>query len=526
MAITDALIASVDQGGGSRAQELVRRARFAFERRDRMKALYRKAQQLGQPNRDGWDSPADGKETQVDVVDSTFQAACNRLANTLMEKWVPKDSRWVGFGPGSQIEKESHDDVRQRLIPMAETTSDLLTQGGFYRAAQPFFSDLIFGTGALQTDDDWENVCRIQCVPIHELGAEEGPRSMVDAIFREYSVQGRRLKEFLGDKLRLPSGLESQLSGSPDTPQKLLSCVVPETRGPKRYVQTVYWAGSWRDPLLEREFSSNPMAVSRWGVLPGEVFGRGPALEAACTAASLNELSTLILAATSIAAYGMWTSSSSEVNSDTVQFQPGGIIQVGSGGNDNSNPTLRPLQTSGNMDWGEWVQRDLRSQIQKSLFRDNLSGVDDRSKMTLGEVLERQAMVMSDMSAGYNRTNDEGIGRCVARVVELGARHGKLPQMVRIDNKLVKMEYLSPLARAQSQEAINALRSLAQEVRQDAAVNPAVLARWDEGAYYRRLAALTGVDAEGILRDDEETNDRLSQAAAMVQQAQGQEMAA
>lgn len=493
-----------------RVKDLKRRALKAFERRDRMKALYRDAQRLGAPHREGWDNAQPGRDMQREVYDSTFQDSVDRLANALFVGMVPPWLTWVGLTAGSMVPEEQTTDVKRRLQSPTRIVAQTLLRSGFYSAAHPVLTDLVFGTGAFQVDEDDRRVVGITAIPIHELGIEEGLNGKVDSTFRRRTLSGRNAGEALKKASNLPPALAASIRENPDSDVTFLSCCTPEERsGRRRWVQDILWDGS-DDLLLQQEYYENPVTVIRWSVLSGEVWGRGPALKTCANAYTLNEAARLVLIAANLSIYGMWTSTDAGLNGDTVKFGPGAILNVNS--NDNGNPSIRELNPSTRLDIGDWVINRYGSQVQRGLYRDNLGQVDG-PRMTATEIVERQSLVLQDMGAAFGRISDEGIDPLVGRVVGALTRRGRLPRF-QIDGELVALEYFSPLARAQTQEQANALRALMAEAVAVGAVDPTAVASIDTRRYFAKLAELTGADLT-VLRDDAQMEEVMQRTADM-----------
>lgn len=492
-----------------RARELLRRSEVAFRRLDQMRALYRDAYRLGCPHRQGFDQAAPGQELQREVYDSTFQDAVERFANALFVGMAPPWLQWFDLVPGTTVPEELSDEVRERLQRPAKIVAQRLLRASFYTELHSCLLDLAFGTAALQVDEDDRQDFRFTSIPVHELGVEPGRYGKIEATFRKQKVLARRFRaEF--PKATIPDALAQVLARSPDEEVPVVSAIVPEQRGRREFAQYVLWSGGpgAGTILEEREFFEQPMVVPRWSVMSGEVYGRGPALKATANAYTLNEAARLILIAANVSIFGMWTVADDELNPALVKLGPGALIPVAS--NDNGNPSLRELVPSTRLDFAQFAKDDLRSQIQKNLYRDALGNVEG-PKMTATEIIERQSLVLQDLGAAHGRTNGELLGPVVSRVTAILSRRGRLPP-IRVDGELVDLAYVSPLARAQSMEEITGLRALIGETTALAQLDPSARARLDSGKIVRRLATLYGAPLDVVL-EDEQVQEIMNQVA-------------
>ena len=123
-------------------------------------------------------------------------------------------------------------------------------------------------------------------------------------------------------------------------------------------------------------------------------------------------------------------------------------------------------------------------------------GQVDAPKMTATEVLERAADMARVLGATYGRLQSELLTPLVTRALGILNRRGEIPDL-RIDGRIVDLEYKSPLARQQArQDAQNTLMWL-DSVR---AMGPEGLVAVDHDAAARWLGRAFGVPGE-LIRD-------------------------
>ena len=118
--------------------------------------------------------------------------------------------------------------------------------------------------------------------------------------------------------------------------------------------------------LFTQEFNSKRLIVSRWHVTPGEVFGRGPIIQQLPDIRTVNKVKQFILENAAIQMAGIYTGVDDGVfNPHTVRIAPGVVIPVGS--NMSQNPSLAPLQRSGDLGLGGLILEDYSSLAQQLL---------------------------------------------------------------------------------------------------------------------------------------------------------------
>lgn len=133
---------------------------------------------------------------------------------------------------------------------------------------------------------------------------------------------------------------------------------------------------------------------------------------------------------------------------------------------------------------------------------------------------------MRMMAPHLGRITSEFLDPLLSRVIALMVRAGATPPIPQAmaDNPMVKVEYVSPLARQQKAgEAATIIRTM-QNVLPLAQARPEVLDQFRWGEVARALAEAEGVPAS-ILATPEEVAQRQQQAAQQAQMAQMAQMA-
>ena len=156
---------------------------------------------------------------------------------------------------------------------------------------------------------------------------------------------------------------------------------------------------------------SNPFICFRWSKCAGEIYGRGPLINALSAIKTTNLTIELILENAQMAISGVYQiDDDGVINPDTIQLVPGSIIPkaMGSAG-------LQPIQAAGSFDVAQLVLSDMRLNIKRALYNDML-GNPDRTPATATEVAER----MADLVSPYGFSFWPIAGRISATVASTG----------------------------------------------------------------------------------------------------------
>ncbi|ACJ00681.1 portal protein [Rhodospirillum centenum] len=412
------------------------------------------------------------------LFDGTAADAADQLAASLLAQLTPPWSRWAGLAPGPDLSAAE----RALVAPLLERASaDLqahLDRSNFAVEAHQAFLDVVTGgTGCLLVEEappGAPSALRFTAVPLADLVLEEGAEGRLDTVFRRLTPTLAQLAARFGTDA-LPGALRRRAAADPDARAAVVEAVLPDPGG-----GACRWAVALEDDppvlLAEGRFAEPPFIAFRWMKAPGEVYGRSPVMKALPDIRTANKVVELVLKNASVAVTGIWQADDDGVlNPGTIRLVPGAIIPkaVGSAG-------LTPLASPGRFDVSQLVLDDLRAHIRHALLADRLGPVQG-PRMTATEVLERSAEMARMLGATYGRLQSELLVPLVRRCLSLLRRRGAVPDLA-ADGRLVAVQILSPLARAQQ--------------RRDA---EAVL-RWLESVTGLGDAAMRAVDLEACAR--------------------------
>ncbi len=252
-----------------------------------------------------------------------------------------------------------------------------ITASNFDVAIGEFFLDLLVGTGT---------------VPISEIALEEGPDAEIGAVFRKFEKPVRVLRTMwkdIGENVQLDAYIDE---AGEDTDVIVHECTYRDYEEDVwRYVVLLETAldadtslssygnseGDNNDDddddddalvLVEREYRENPWIITRWIRVSGEVYGRGPVLNALPDAKTLNLAKKLELQNASLAVAGVWlVKNNSVINPNTITIKPGAIIPVMSTGG-SQGADLQPLHMGTSLQYSQIIISELREAIKETMF--------------------------------------------------------------------------------------------------------------------------------------------------------------
>ena len=196
---------------------------------------------------------------------------------------------------------------------------------------------------------------------------------------------------------------------------------------------------------------SNPCICFRWSKCAGEVYGRGPLMNALSAIKTTNLTIELILENAQMSISGIYQmDDDGVVNPDTIQLVPGSIIPkaIGSAG-------LQPIQAAGGFDVAQLVLGDMRLNIKRALYNDML-GNPDRTPASATEVAERMADLSRRIGSAFGRLQAELVQPVLQRVIYILKKQGRI-DLPTVNGREVKIKSVSPLAQAQANQDITSV---------------------------------------------------------------------
>jgi len=259
---------------------------------------------------------------------------------------------------------------------------------------------------------------------------------------------------------------------------------------------------------------SVPWITTRWSKSGYEVWGRGPVLQAMPAIKTLNLTVQLILENAEMAIAGSYVYDDDGVfNPDNVTIQPGTFIPRSPGS------TIDTLQSPARFDVGQLILEDMRRNVRKALFIDELdTRPNAKTPLSATEVSERLADVARDMGAVAGRMQKEFLQPLVERVIYIYTQQGLL-ELPKVDGREIKVVAVSPLLRAQDQQDVSDFMRFQQSVAQTFGpeIGPAL---YEQEATIKFLADRFGIDAS-LLADPEQVAQNVSNMMTLMQQQQG-----
>ncbi len=429
-----------------------------------------------------------GKRRGENLFDGTALDAVDQLAASLMGNLVPPFSMWFGLRPGSDVSAAEARALNPVLEKAARTIHNHFDQSNFAVEIHQCFLDLVVaGTASLvfeETPIGENSAFRFSALPLRDVVMAENEYGMLDTTYRNLiltpgQIRTRyKLSEFDSDFF----GKDAQ-----DKNFHVIESVQPNTQG-YIFTATLHDSEKNKSVILTRHLmSGSPFLNFRWMKSPGEVYGRSPVMKALPDIRTANKVVELILKNASIAVTGIWQAEDDGVlNPANIELVPGAIIPkaVGSKG-------LTPLEMPGRFDVSQLILSDLRARIRHALLVDRLAQIDG-PRMTATEILERSAEMSLLLGATYGRLQVELLAPLLDRAYNILRQRGEIPDLP-LDGRIVRLDFRSPIARAQSQKQAQNILAFLQNIQ---SLGGEAASRVDFDAVTNHLADTLGIPSD------------------------------
>lgn len=418
-------------------------------------------------------SMSEGEKRNSKALDSTASAALNKFATILDSLLTPMDQTWHRIMPD--------DDYLLRDRPTVLWLEELnrrifkkryASHTNFVAQNQLVYKSLgAWGTGALFTDEyvgkRGDKGLRYRNVHLSELFFIENHQGMIDDVYRYYKASAHQIVKRWGR--RAPESVHSKMKSDPNYQYFLLHVVTPrdnvdyERKDSKGMEFVSYYASIDGKILLEEGgYNSFPYGISRYEQVPGEVYGRSPAMEALAAMKVLNEeKKTLLTQGHRAIAPPLFAFDDGVI--DTYNIKPG---SVNMGGVSADGKLLVHAMPVGNLSLTKEMMDDERMVINDLFLVPLFQMLEKNPQMTATEVTERMREKATLLAPTVGRQYSSYHARVIEREIDIVLRQSPdlmqtIPQVFVQYGAPWRLRYESPMARMQrSDETAGLMRTV------------------------------------------------------------------
>jgi hypothetical protein len=483
------------------------------------KPLFESAYELALPQRNLWTTQTQGSNKMQNVYDSSGISALNGFVNRMQSALTPSFTKWAAITSGPSISSDNKDQADKILEVVTDVVFAVINSSNFAVAVGEMYYDLAVGTGCmliLEAESDDRPIDFIT-VPTSELALDEGKNGSINGIFRKHRVPARGVFETWPDVK--PTG--ELLDIIKETPEKEIEFNEVTYIDEKEKVWRYEIIFNKQAKIVTRTFKSNPWIIVRWSKIAGEVFGRGPLLQALPDLKMLNKGKELAIRSAQLNIFGVYTVADDGVtNVNTIKIQPNGMIPVARNAGPNG-PSIAALPRTGDLNAQNFMFEELKQQINVLLLNDRLPP-DAGPVRSATEIVERMKQLQVDTGAAFGRLIYEFVQPVLQRVITILENKNIITfgGGIKIDNINVTTQILSPIARTESIEEVNSIVQADQIIKGIDPTGQLTQLTFNTEALAVIVANKLGVSASAIRSEEEKDGLKAQFAQAAAAQAE------
>lgn len=510
--------------------------------------------------------------TAENVYDATAPNALFTMSAALMGNMWPNGAKSFRLTkpdslPDSSTIRDYYDKISQRVANAMDHPKARLSV-----ALDEYINDLgAFGTCGIAVfeNDDKDNPVSYKVWDVKTMVLDEDPNGIVDTIYNKFKYSVRQTVETYGLKKVSERVRKLYSDGKYDDKVTILHAIIPrpksETRKGGKTAKGLPFASYHIDLdakhlMKESGYKYLPVIVGRFYKVPGEKYGRSPAMQALPDIIEINAIRESVLLATEKALQPpLVVLDDGSMGAGEIDTSPNGVTVLNVSGRMGGQDPIKPLYTVGELQAAQNQIEQLINNITQAFFIDRLLDLNNDTRMTLGEAQIRNRIRGDSLTSIFDRQEIEEFTPLIDTTVKilldkklLGVAEGSVDQyamMIQqmIEGKVVeesssitippevqqlidegrewyKIQYISPAKRMQQAEELQGIYTVMEITNGIAQVDPSVLDFIKADVLLKRAASLGGGPSE-IIQDEDTVSEIREQRAAQQAEMMKQEAA-
>lgn len=386
----------------------------------------------------------------------------------------------------------------------------------------------LFGMQCLYMDESPEKGIRCHCRPLYELYIGENHQRVVDTVFREFSLTAHQAIQKFGEANLSDQIKSAQRSKDYTTEFDFVHAVFPNEEGDgkfgKRFGFVSYYLekGDNGKVIAEGGYDEQPYIVSRAYRLPWSPYSYSPGTRSLADTKSLNEMWTLLMMAgqMSVAPPYLIPDDGFVGNISYDPFSLNYFRKEQGFSREDFSPMQVGADPRFTLELLNAKKMDINEAFYVDLFLTIRNRIESGSTPTAQEIIQLTNERMFLLGPMLIKQKTENFDALFARLLMLKAKRGEIPPAPReLANAEMRVEYTSPLARAQKEAQLNSISRSYQDLAGLANIDPGVLDLVDNDVTARRMLDQRGFPVTGI-RDEAQVRKIREQRAAQAQAQQ------
>jgi hypothetical protein len=491
-------------------------------------SIYEVVRQLVRPTSQSFNgNVSKGSSTSDRIYDSTAVWAAEQLASGLHTYLMDPADRWFSLGlKGVPFNLLSHESAL-----WLETVTDIMfsymvdPRSRVHASAKEVYQDLAsYGTGVFFTEWDVKGkMLKTRAYPLASCRIDESASGLVDKLFRDMYWSVRKIQQEFPEA-RLPASMLSESALASNTEYKVTHAVIPNekhvtsqfvpARISKKYA-SVYFIEENSVELHRGGYDVFPYHVPRWTTMPGEIYGRGPAVTAAPDIQLLNLMNKELIMAAQLSNRPPLV-----LEDDSfmlpIAYQPGSLIFKTPG-----VESPLPLQSGGNFGITLELMNQKREQIAKAFHVDWLIRERKKERQSVHEITDDRQEMLRQLQSVLGRIEAEFPSPFIKNLHYYLDRARLLPDPPKeIQGRPLDIIYTNPAAKAKDTVKAQNIMQYMADLAAFAQHDPQIYDGVDMPALGQDLAVYRDVSRRVLLPPSEVAKRKARREQDMKQQSQ------
>lgn len=463
-----------------------------------------------------------GAKRNLNILDNTGMTSCEDLSGAIYGMMTPTTGEWFGLTTGDPG-LDMRDDVRKWFEDTASRMHSILNNSNFYTEIQEYYLDLCgFNTAGMTILEDQDTIVTFKAHFLKELYIRENNKGIVDDVYRCYEWDVRQIIQEYGEKNVPESVLECWKNNKTETKFEIIHAVYPaDISGKKKKGFTQKFVSQHilvkdKFELRVKGFNENIWVVARWAKASGEVYGRGPGINALPEVKMVNLMDETVIKSAQLR-LGPPLQAPDDGYSLPIKIKPYSISYYRAGSN--KDDRIQPLFDPPDIQFAEPIMESRRQRIRQAFYVDKLN-TPKIDRQTTVEVTQRAQEQYRFLGPLVGRLEKEFLSSTIDRVFQIGLRRNKfLPPPDALQGKEYGVKYSSQIAKIQKMGEAQSIFQYLQGLAQLMGIDPSVVQNVDADAVARGIAPIFGFPQRFIRDEDKVTEMRQAAAQAASEKA-------
>jgi hypothetical protein len=370
---------------------------------------------------------SEGQLNTINLYDSTAMMAAYTMTSGIFSYLMPVGAFWFGFtAQDPEINKDPA--MLQWMSTASSLTHKEIWRSNFQREMfLAIRSMIVFGTGIISVEMVGKEIV-FQSHHVGFMAFDDNDMGEIDTVYRQIFYTARQALQKFGNVDLGKDVNKAVKANKMEEKFEFVHITAPnkdfdkdKTGSKSKKTKSVYI--NVKDKLVVKEggFDELPYLVARFALVPGDIMGRGPAIELLPEIKMLNRMKKTFIEQSEKAVNPPLVMEDDSVIGTPVT-SPGGTIYVRAG-----SQFPAPLPTGTNVELNAEIIREQQILVKEGFFNNRFQSLADHRNMTAFEAGIRKEDDLTIVSPAITSLQKETLDPMLSRVLNLLIKSKRIP---------------------------------------------------------------------------------------------------